>query len=159
MTDWKNEIKSLVQRMGDGESLQSIGDSYGVSKQRMYQVLTKFGIETPQRSRSNFLRGREPKYYWLNRMLAFKGFDSKDRLYLLKHLPLPDHCPVLGIRMNYEGFDTHIDNSPSIDRIDNSRGYEVDNIQIMSRRANRLKSDSNAEELQKVVDYIKSLRS
>lgn len=68
---------------------------------------------------------------------------------------IPDTCPVLGIpllrtdgRLN--------DSSPTIDRIDSTRGYTVDNIRVISWRANRLKSDATIEELQQILKYMES---
>jgi cupin superfamily acireductone dioxygenase involved in methionine salvage len=43
--------------------------------------------------------------------------------------------------------------APSIDRIDNTRGYIKDNIIIVSRRANILKKDATIDELRKLANY------
>lgn len=37
--------------------------------------------------------------------------------------------------------------APSIDRVDNTRGYVKDNIEIISKRANAMKNDANVEDL------------
>ena len=90
----------------------------------------------------------------------------------------PDYCPVFGnLRLNYTGIDFaggynlrkccdvagYVDRgetwSPAtIDRVDNDRGYEYDNIRVISHYANTLKRDSNIMQLQMVIDYIKSGR-
>jgi hypothetical protein len=44
----------------------------------------------------------------------------------------------------------------SIDRIDNSKGYIKDNIQIISNRANRLKGDFTIEELKLIVEFLEN---
>ena len=69
----------------------------------------------------------------------------------LKDIVIPDKCPVLGITMKKGGPRDHC---PSIDKVIPELGYTPDNIQIISLRANRLKSDGTLEELQKIVDYI-----
>ena len=74
------------------------------------------------------------------------------------------NCPVLGIQLvpgrsdgassKNTGWFTE-DNSPSIDRLDPSIGYTKENCKIISWRANRLKSNGNLEEFEKIVSYIK----
>jgi hypothetical protein len=67
---------------------------------------------------------------------------------------IPDLCPILGIKIIPY---SNSYNSPSIDRIDNSKGYIKGNIQIISKRANMLKSDSTFEDVQKLYNwYIKT---
>lgn len=65
------------------------------------------------------------------------------------------HCPILGIELSYVN-DRIYPNSASIDRIDNSIGYVVGNIQILSYKANRIKGDASIEELIRFADYIHS---
>jgi hypothetical protein len=49
------------------------------------------------------------------------------------------------------------DHCPSVDRIDNSRGYTHDNIVIVSFKANRLKSNASIEELQRLANFYGGL--
>lgn len=69
---------------------------------------------------------------------------------------IPKICPVLGIplhRCKKENWN----NSPSIDRIDNTKGYIKGNVIIVSRRANILKKDATIEELQKLASFYSTL--
>lgn len=66
--------------------------------------------------------------------------------------PLPSHCPVLGVELDYSG--SGKPNAASIDRSDSRKGYIPGNVVIMSRRANTLKNNASAEELRKVLEYI-----
>lgn len=50
---------------------------------------------------------------------------------------IPDFCPVLKTPME----------TPSLDRIDSTKGYVKGNIRIISKRANMLKNNATAEEL------------
>lgn len=72
-------------------------------------------------------------------------------------LPLPAICPVLGVPINYQGTGARgfVNNSPSIDRIDSSKGYVKGNVQIISWRANRIKSDATLSELEQLVQYMR----
>lgn len=159
---WANKIDEIKSFLEEGKTLNTIGSYYGVSRQRLYQVLTKYGIETPTRKKGNFLKDKEPKYYWLNKMLYTKKFPKSIRLELLSVVEVPDYCPILGIKLNYDGTGkigdwSRRDNSPSMDRIDSSKGYTPDNIHIISWRANRIKNDSTVEELGKIYEYMLKL--
>jgi hypothetical protein len=72
-------------------------------------------------------------------------------------LPLPNTCPVFGMQINYNGTGNKgfIDDCPSIDRIDSSKGYVKGNVQIISWRANRIKSDASIKEIIAVLNYMK----
>jgi len=65
-----------------------------------------------------------------------------------KDLDLPTLCPVLAVPLDY----SLIGNgggplAPSVDRINNSKGYIPSNVQITSWRANKLKNDATLDEL------------
>lgn len=70
---------------------------------------------------------------------------------------IPTHCPVLGIKlaMGTGNSFTARDCAPSLDRLDNSQGYVPGNVRVISWRANRLKSDATANELSRVLAYMR----
>ena len=72
-------------------------------------------------------------------------------------ISIPEFCPVFGMKLiaNSGGKRT-ADCSPSIDRIDPSKGYVKGNVCVISHRANTIKNDGTIEEHQKVIDYMKS---
>lgn len=45
---------------------------------------------------------------------------------------------------------------PTIDRVDNTKGYEIGNVQIVSERMNRIKNDSTVRELELIVKYMRT---
>lgn len=66
---------------------------------------------------------------------------------------VPDRCPVLGIPIVIGGNRWY--DSPSVDRVDNTKGYVKGNVQIISGRANTLKKDATLAELEALVAYVK----
>jgi hypothetical protein len=67
---------------------------------------------------------------------------------------IPDVCPVFKRRfLRKQGYPT--DNSPTLDRIDNSKGYIPGNIQVISLLANRMKSNASREDLLQFSEWIK----
>jgi hypothetical protein len=66
---------------------------------------------------------------------------------------IPDVCPVLGIPIFVGGLVSK-DNSPSLDRIDNTKGYIKGNVMVISYRANAIKNYGSAEEHRLIAKYI-----
>lgn len=78
-----------------------------------------------------------------------------------EHFTLPEFCPILGIKLTFNTGQAN-DNSYSMDRIDNTRGYIADNVQIISYKANRFKSSATLDELIKLgkwAQHEKTLRT
>ena len=59
----------------------------------------------------------------------------------LSDIHIPELCPVFLIPMV----------SPSLDRIDNEKGYVKGNVRVISKRANQLKNNATVEEMQMVL--------
>ena len=70
---------------------------------------------------------------------------------------IPDYCPVLGIKLDVGDRKKH-GNAPSIDRIDNTKGYTKENIMIVSNRLNMLKNDATLEELIMMGNFYRNLK-
>ena len=60
---------------------------------------------------------------------------------------VPKVCPILEIPLEY-GTKSNYDRSPSIDRIDNTKGYVKGNVWIISEKANKMKNSATYQELQ-----------
>lgn len=67
---------------------------------------------------------------------------------------IPELCPVLGVPLAVNGGRY----SPSLDRIDNSKGYVRGNVVVVSIRANTIKNDASLDELRRVVRFYEALK-
>jgi hypothetical protein len=67
---------------------------------------------------------------------------------------IPEYCPVLGIPLLRDN-SIQLDNSPTLDRIDNTKGYIKGNVCVISNRANIVKNCGSIYEHLKVVEYMK----
>lgn len=66
----------------------------------------------------------------------------------LSDIQIPEYCPVLGVKLEiHKGSSGGKPFSPALDRVNNSKGYTKDNIQVISHRANQMKADASKEEL------------
>lgn len=75
----------------------------------------------------------------------------------IDEIGIPLTCPVLCIPLYFHREKVQ-DNSISFDRIDSTKGYSLDNVIVVSYRANRLKSDAAIHELRRIADYYESLQ-
>ena len=71
-------------------------------------------------------------------------------------IPMPESCAYLGLTLDYES-SSITDNSPSVDRIDNTKGYIKGNIQTISNKANIMKHNASDEDLLKFCKSVLAL--
>lgn len=77
---------------------------------------------------------------------------------------LPEVCPYLGTKFHWEasvdrGHKQGHPHSPSIDRIDSSRGYVKGNVAIVSHRANSIKNNATEQELLRIGRAVSRLKA
>ena len=109
-----------------------------ISKYRLWM------LENPERYMVNSARNRAKK----NNVY----FDLKP-----SDIVIPDVCPVLGIPIGIRstGKQGSEDDSASLDRFDNNKGYVKDNVFVISWKANRIKSNGTYEEIMKVAEWMR----
>lgn len=163
----KNKMAIMLS---EGKTGAEIARFYGVSRQRIDQVMRKFGLVNPVKNRikarketykqEQYLRwGDKEQVEWAEKRMKYKNKESSARAQgipfeiAFHEIDWPSHCPILGCLLEYCS-DKRVENSPSFDRIDPSLGYVKGNVQIISWRANRIKNDGSAEEHRKIADYL-----
>ena len=73
----------------------------------------------------------------------------------LEDVHIPVTCPILDIPLvEHKGSSGGRDNSPSLDRIDNTQGYIQGNVWVISQLANKMKSNASDEELEKFAKWV-----
>ena len=124
------------RRLENKDSLLEYGRKYTANKRKDFNYRLQMLL--------NASKQRASKY---NREHTITLDDIKNKY------PIDGKCPVFGIdlQFNSTGFR---DTSPSIDRIDSLKGYTVDNIQIISWKANSIKRNASLEELILLVNYL-----
>jgi hypothetical protein len=77
--------------------------------------------------------------------------------YILDIYPEDNLCPVFKTWMvfNSNGAGGFRETSPSIDRLDSSKGYTKDNVAIISTKANILKSNATLDDITALYNFMK----
>ena len=73
----------------------------------------------------------------------------------LDDIKLGTHCPILDVK--FEVGRENWQNSPSLDRIDNSKGYEPDNVIVVCMMANSIKNQATPDQIRKVADFYNEI--
>jgi hypothetical protein len=69
---------------------------------------------------------------------------------------LPEKCPIFGIVLRKST--GRLSNcSPSVDRVDASKGYVKGNVVVVSNKANSIKREATISDLRKMVAFYESL--
>ena len=75
----------------------------------------------------------------------------------MEGIEYPKVCPVLGIELDWNvKINGGQDNSPSLDRIDSTKGYIPGNVMMMSKLANGMKQNATSEQLVNFSKYMLS---
>ena len=99
----------------------------------------------------------QPSRHMLNNSKQRAKNAGLEHTLVLDDIIIPDYCPVLGIKLETGDRKEHY-NAPSIDRIDNSKGYIKENIVVISTRANLLKKDATIDELVMLAKFYSELK-
>ena len=112
-------------------------------------------LEHAKSGRAHFIHGKSktPEYTLWNHAKQRALELGLSFTLKLEDIKIPERCPVLGILLKVGKGKQH-DASPTIDKIDNTRGYDGDNFWVISHRANRLKNDASLSELKLLVQAL-----
>jgi hypothetical protein len=115
----------------------------------------RFKMRNPERAkeqaRKSYLKNRDAKVLDGARSRAKRDGVPFD--ITREDIIFPEYCPILGIKLEH-GKGVQSDCSPTLDRFIPEAGYVRGNINVISARANRMKSDASIEEISKLLDWM-----
>ena len=110
----------------------------------MFQITSKMTI--CGKCNSARVKSNSAEYKMLARAKARSKRAGIECTISLEDIQIPEKCPILGIPLVcHKGTPGGRENSPALDRLDNTQGYVPGNIQVTSHMANMMKSSAPPE--------------
>ncbi len=169
--NWK-ELIPEIKRLGlEGKRMPDIGKVFGVSRQRIKQIIKKYIPDWHVHYGGAVIRANRDALYfqkWGDKQPTNLYTQQRNKFRAKKYsaertgyewgiefgdIVWPLRCPVLDIEIDYF-LESRQENSPSFDRFDSNLGYVKGNVFIISWRANRIKNDGTADEHRKIADFL-----
>lgn len=133
---------------------------YAKHKNRILSTCKKYYKENKEKVLiyQRMRRETNPQYALYNHARRRAKFKGLPFTILKEDIIIPKICPLLKIPLII-GKGTLCDNSPTIDRLIQERGYIKENIVVVSYKANRMKSNSSFEEFERLYRNWSKIRS
>ena len=152
----------------NGVCAQCVSDSTNLriksGKTKNYRVISDKNWNASEKADTAKQRwkDKDPKWAWV--VSAVGGARSRAKYKDLQfnltndyiYSITPDRCPALGIELTFGGTKRVTSNSASLDKIDPNKGYIIGNVAVISNKANIIKSNATANDIQKVADWLRS---
>ena len=172
--NWEQELPVIKELGSLGWNMTQLAKKYGVSKQRIKQVTEKFipdwadnygfavnrklvaekhFAKWGQRADTDLYQAQRARFRQKKANATRTGF-TWDLSF--GDIVWPTHCPILGLELDYYA-ESRSENSPSFDRIDNTKGYVKGNVHVLSWRANRIKNNGTSKEHFLIAEHLKKL--
>ena len=71
-------------------------------------------------------------------------------------IEIPEYCPLLGIKLKSVGDGKRSNSSPSLDKLDPTKGYVKGNVWVISDKANRMKQDLTLDMMRHMIETIEN---
>ena len=141
----------------DREKSKKIKDSPEYKARQNEKRRLKVKTDTEFRKKVNAQKRKSyrsnPNKALLNRAKARASKKGYEFNLEINDIIIPDTCPLLGCKLEMGTKDDYA-HSPSLDRIDPTKGYVKGNIWVISTRANTVKSNLHLSELREVLSRL-----
>lgn len=130
-------------------------------KDRQRKVSKQWKLDNPDKVKESaqrcFVRLKEDNYakYLLKTSRSRAKRAGLEHALSLEDIIVPALCPILQIEIKPATGGKAMPYSPSLDRIDNTKGYIPGNVRVISHRANSNKGSMTVEEVERLLRYMK----
>jgi hypothetical protein len=158
--------KKPCKKCGTTIRYVSNGGCVECSKNLVKSEAAKKHRETYYEKNKEIIHEKNRKKYRENKRYVYAMVKRTEHRAMEKNLPfdlsvsdivIPEFCPILNVKLEIARGGENRDNSPSIDKIDPKAGYVKGNIQIISMKANRIKTNATVSDIERVLEYLKGI--
>lgn len=155
----RQKIIERVKKYAD-DFPDRVAESQKKTREKHREARNKKQIDAYHNKRANESDDIDARIFSLVRQARYRskplGFKFDDGLYELLSTDASDSCPVCRKKFNLGGRDPErgVKDSPTLDRIDNKRGYELDNVAVICYDCNSRKSDASITDVVAIVEYM-----
>jgi hypothetical protein len=141
----------------DREKSKQIKDSPEYKSKQNEKRRLKLKTDPKHREKVNAQKRKSyrnnPAKTLLNRAKARASRKGYEFNLELEDITIPETCPLLGYKLEM-GSKNDYSHSPSLDRIDPTKGYIKGNVWVISTKANTIKSNLLLSELKEVISRL-----
>lgn len=151
-------IADRNRRLRDAELTRQKDAIYRANKKDKARVyMANYRARNKDRIQSNIkkIKARNPTKYLVSAARKRAIHRGTEFSITENDINIPTHCPVFGTPLKTSLVGKRDWNSPSIDRIDNSKGYIPGNVAVISYRANTIKSIGTADEHEAIAKWMR----
>ena len=116
-----------------------------------------------KREKTKIWKEKNSNRYWAGtavksarRRAKIKGIPFNLTIYYLLGI-VTDRCPVFNTEFKFSGNKFARDESPSLDRIDPTKGYVEGNVVVISSKANNIKSAYKSTDIYRVAKWLQDI--
>ena len=150
----------IIECVNNGWCDSMIAKKLNISNSNVQYIRKKLNLKTNFIERNYSTREDRIKGYMIRNL---KGSAKRRNLeFNLEYtdITLPKYCPILEFELDYSKNISYAINTPTVDRINNSKGYIKGNVIVISRLANAMKNEADFDQLKlfsrnilNIIDY------
>lgn len=110
-----------------------------------------------ENTRVKKLKEHNPRKYLYKRSKGSAKHRGIEFSIEVEDIIIPEKCPIILQEFNWNSKIHAAPNTPSLDRIDNTKGYIKGNVRVISYKANTLKRNATLEEIERLYQYSKGI--
>ena len=151
------KIENLIMQLhNEGKTFSEIGRILNIPDTSIAYNAKKMNLKPNWTKRSYLTTNDRIKGYMIRNVKYSAKRKNMEFNLSYKDLILPEVCPLLKIPLNYNSNFEDI-SYPTVDRIDNTKGYIKGNVWVISRLANSMKNSATFDQLNTFCDNIQIL--